>query len=1244
MLVDTESLYLYNLTLRAPSSYHQSILGQFLGEKKSQELVQVSSTHLQVIRPDVSTGKLEVISQQSLLGVIQSVEKIRILGTQRDLLVATGDSGKLVVLEYSNSLKRFVPIIQEPFAKNGYGRLNQGEYISVDPQNRAVCLSAIEKNKLIYKVQSTESGSIELSSPLESNHKNLLTIQITALDTEFDNPMFAAIEYDYNEPSGQDPTQAPLLLNYYELDQGLNHVVKKKSKDSIPSSSSHLIPLPGRIRGVLVCCDSYLIYDDPNPNRPRLYLPLPLRKGSSGTKIMNHVVHKLKKNNFFILLQSSLGDLFKLTVDYDEDKERIVNIVVNFFDTIPVSTNISILKSGFLFANVSNNDKLFYQFEKLGDDEETESKLKSSGFADMAAIDAWKLNPTTFEPKGLENLALVDVFESLSPISDAALVETHLQQSSDPLKQIVTLSSHSYLKSLVHGVPTTTIVESPLPISPTHIHTTKLTSESPNDAYLILSSTLDSRTLVLSIGEVVEEIEDSQFITDQPTVAVQQVGRTSVVQIYANGIRHVKHIIKDDEIVSKATTDWFPPAGIQILSASTNPHQVVIGLSNSEVCYFEVDLSDDQLIEYQDRIEMPSTISSIAISNTRSSFAVIGCTDETIQVVSLQSHRCLEVLSLQVLSANCVSLVMLTSDKSTYVHIGMENGLYVRTTVDEITGTLSDTRMKYLGTKPVQLSLVGLSDEENAILAISSRPWISYYNLGNFKMTPLLNINISSGSSFVSEDIGGKGIVGLSENNLVIFTLGEEDVGFDKNKDFNIDKIKLRYTPKKLVVDIDDHSQYIYVIESEYGIKGPFLQYPFSGKKEKKVSEKESEKHSEKHSIDIKQEQAELEIDQDYFDAFGYQKVPNSWASCIQVIDYTSQEVAQTLELPNQECAISMTKLTFESSKDNYLVVGVTTNQRFLPNSYESNHLYTFKINKKGPRLEFLHKTDLDAQPSALLAFNGKLLIGMGNYLRLYDLGQKQLLRKSSSKIDCLNVIVKLVHQGGDRVVVGDLKQSTTFVRYDSAENTFVAFANDVMKRHVTALTTLDYDTVVGGDKFGNIFVTRISQHISKQADEDWTLLKNQEPYLNAAPTRAHTVCEFYVQDIPTSFTKGSLVVGGQESIFYSGLQGTFGQLLPLSTKQEVEFLVNLELTMRKFFDYNFDDFDKDKNGYNLLGKDHLKFRGYYNPVKNVIDGDLVEKYYELNQATKIKIASQIDRTPKEIEKKISELRNRSAF
>lgn len=67
---------------------------------------------------------------------------------------------------------------------------------------------------------------------------------------------------------------------------------------------------------------------------------------------MNHVVHKLKKNNFFILLQSSLGDLFKLTVDYDEDKERIVNIVVNFFDTIPVSTNISILKSGFLLQTL----------------------------------------------------------------------------------------------------------------------------------------------------------------------------------------------------------------------------------------------------------------------------------------------------------------------------------------------------------------------------------------------------------------------------------------------------------------------------------------------------------------------------------------------------------------------------------------------------------------------------------------------------------------------------------------------------------------------------------------------------------------------------------------------------------------------------------------------------------------------------------------------------------------------------
>lgn len=49
--------------------------------------------------------------------------------------------------------------------------------------------------------------------------------------------------------------------------------------------------------------------------------------------------------------------------------------------------------------------------------------------------------------------------------------------------------------------------------------------------------------------------------------------------------------------------------------------------------------------------------------------------------------------------------------------------------------------------------------------------------------------------------------------------------------------------------------------------------------------------------------------------------------------------------------------------------------------------------------LELIHKTELDDAPSAMCAFQGRLLIGLGSVVRIYDLGKKKLLRKCEAKV-----------------------------------------------------------------------------------------------------------------------------------------------------------------------------------------------------------------------------------------------------
>lgn len=68
------------------------------------------------------------------------------------------------------------------------------------------------------------------------------------------------------------------------------------------------------------------------------------------------MVHRLKKNNFFILVQTELGDVFKILLDYTPalpdgtGGSGVTGIRIKYFDTIPVAGSICLLKTGFLFV------------------------------------------------------------------------------------------------------------------------------------------------------------------------------------------------------------------------------------------------------------------------------------------------------------------------------------------------------------------------------------------------------------------------------------------------------------------------------------------------------------------------------------------------------------------------------------------------------------------------------------------------------------------------------------------------------------------------------------------------------------------------------------------------------------------------------------------------------------------------------------------------------------------------------
>lgn len=266
-----------------------------------------------------------------------------------------------------------------------------------------------------------------------------------------------------------------------------------------------------------------------------------------------------------------------------------------------------------------------------------------------------------------------------------------------------------------------------------------------------------------------------------------------------------------------------------------------------------------------------------------------------------------------------------------------------------------------------------------------------------------------------------------------------------------------------------------------------------------------------------------------------------------------------------------------------------------------------------------------------MVPFQGRLAIGVGPELFVYDIGMKSLLRKSRGVV-VPNMITSLDTQG-HRIMCGDVSESVTFVVFKPKFNRMIGFVDDSVQRWTTTATMIDYETAAGGDKFGNLWVVRCPEQASKEADEDGLggHITNERPYLGGAPHRLELRSHFYTQDIPMSIQRTALVAGGQEILFWSGLQGTLGIMIPFVSREDVEFFSQLEQQIRQVEPP-------------LAGRDHLAYRSYYVPVKGVIDGDLCERFMKLSYDSKQKIAAEVDKTVKDVERKVQDMRTRVAF
>ncbi|XP_065186396.1 splicing factor 3B subunit 3-like [Sycon ciliatum] len=1218
-------MYLYNVTLQRPTTITCAIQGNFTGTKQQEIVVARGQKVLELLRPDPNTGKIVPVLSVEVFGVIRSLVAFRLTGASKDFIVVGSDSGRIVILEYKPAKNVFEKIHQETFGKSGCRRIVPGQYLAVDPKGRAVMIGAIEKQKLVYILNRDAAARLTISSPLEAHKSHTLVLAAIGVDVGFENPIFACLELDYEEadgdPTGEAAQTTQMTLTFYELDLGLNHVVRKYT-EPLEEAANLLIAVPGGNdgpSGVLVCSENYITYKNFGEQQD-VRSPIPRRRHDlddpeRGMIFVAFATHKTK-SMFFVLAQTEQGDLFKITLGVEDD--MVTEIRLKYFDTVPVATSMCVLKTGFLFVASEFGNHFLYQIAFLGDNDD-EPEFSS-------AMQLEEGETFFYAPRPLRNLVQVDEMESLSPVLNCQIADL-ANEDTPQLYVACGRGPRSSLRVLRHGLEVSEMAVSELPGNPNAVWTVKRTVQDEFDSYIVVSFV--NATLVLSIGETVEEVTDSGFLGTTPTLSCSQLGDDALIQVYPEGIRHVR--------ADKRVNEWKTPGKRIIEKCAVNDRQVVIALTGRELVYFEMDPSG-QLNEYTERKEMTSDIICMALgpvpaSEQRSRFLAVGLADNTVRIISLDPSDTLQPLSMQALPAAAESLSILQLGGSAdgqeavggnplgtlFLNVGLQNGVLLRTVLDAVTGDLTDTRTRYLGSRAVKLFNVKMQGKD-AVLCVSSRSWLSYAYQTRFHLTPLSYEVLEYASSFSSEQCP-EGIVAIAQNTLRILAL--EKLGAV----FNQQSVPLQFTPRQFV--IDSVSNNIVVVESDHNA---LTDQTKQERKEQMAAEMlEAAGADEREAAQLMAEEFLTENlpDADFTAA---KPGTSTWSSCVRLVNPIEGTSLQQIPLKQNEGAFSIALVEFGCRPDErFIVVGTATDLTLTPRQSSGGALHVFQLLEDGQKLEFLHQTPIDGVPMVLMPFQGRLLAGIDNMIRIYDLGKKKLLRKCENR-SLPNFVVSL-KTIGTRIFCGDVQESVFLLKYKGKENQILLMADDTLPKWVSSLCILDYNTVAVGDKFGTINVVRLPTDAGDNVEEDPTGNRAlwDRGVLNGAGQKVEVICSYHIGDTVLSMQKTTLIPGGAEAITYTTLGGAVGTLMPFTSREDIDYFQHLEMYMRQEHPP-------------LCGRDHLHYRSYYHPLRNVIDGDLCEQFNSLDHSKRKSIAEDLDREPSEVSKKLEDMRTRHAF
>jgi splicing factor 3B subunit 3 len=852
-------MHLYHLTVLPPATATYVAYGSFSGARQ-QEVVLASGSSLHLYRL-TKAGALVSVARGDAFAALRAIAPFRLTGSRSDLLLVTSDAGSLALLSFSAATRSFTRVRVENFGRTGCRRVVPGHFLAADPKGRACMVAAVERSKFAYVLARDATELVSVQSPLEAHKTGVVTHALVALDVAFENPMFAALEVPYSSPEPQK------LLVYYELDLGLNHVTRRYASP-VRDQSYVLLAVPGGADGpggVLVCSPGRVTYRNlvdeedaaeeaaaviredgaPTPGPTIIETLMPHRVGAtldsrvSSVMVVCGTMHR-HKDVFFFILCTEHGDLIKAELDWSASAGAIELRLV-YFDSLPAPAHaLAIFRSGYLFASLETGDPLFLKFNatSVANDDTaggvsssvvvtpaangdnlnsvktvSDEKSDAGKVADTSVVVASKFQDETsvrlaFNPRSkMTYFTVVDVLESLAP-SVAIASGDFCGEGSSQLVCAGGRGKQASLRVLRRGFAILELMAQTMPGSIIGCFTMRERAQDTFERFIVVSFA-DATKVLRVTDDAVAEVYDTGFVGNASTIVAAQVGKTSLLQIYRGGVRFVPNGKAD------AATEWKPPGGAVITSATANSMQVVVALTSGDVVYFEVGTESETLDQLEtlsgavaafnpgelDSPGFTAFLPSLAIPEVPSDrkkakfVAISDGQTSMVRLYQLDADGELKSVGVHMAPAPVDSLALVdfgdldgdaraatdlgkghregTATAGAGVMfslvVGTRKGAAVVLRVDAATGAMSSKRTYFLGPRAVHVQRLRIAGVPSCF-AMSARPWLLHRQGARIALSPLCTDTMGAVAAF-SSDQYPDGFVAVSGSTMRFLSL-----------------------------------------------------------------------------------------------------------------------------------------------------------------------------------------------------------------------------------------------------------------------------------------------------------------------------------------------------------------------------------------------------------------------------------------------------------------------------------------